>query len=262
MTQQGVVNFLLSMAREPGFSAEDIIPAVTTLSFDIAVLELFLPLITGGQTHIVSREVAADGAQLIDAMRRSGATIMQATPATWRMLLAAGWQGGDLQRILCGGEALPRDLADALLARCDAVWNMYGPTETTIWSTIQRVTAGDGPVSIGKPIANTTIHVLDALMQPVPIGVDGDLYIGGAGVAQGYWNRPKLTAERFVQPDLYKTGDRARWQPDGTLLFLGRSDFQVKVRGYRIELGDIETALAQHPAIAQARRRRPRNDDR
>ena len=256
---RGVVNFLYSMREEPGLSAEDVLLAVTTLSFDIAVLELFLPLIVGAQVEIVPREVASDGALLAARLADSGATVMQATPATWRMLIEAGWEGDRRLRILCGGEAMPRDLADQLLARCGALWNMYGPTETTVWSTCYRVTPGGGAVPIGRPIANTQIYLLDSQMEPVPVGVVGELYIGGDGVTRGYLNRPELTAERFIpdpfraEPEarLYKTGDLARYLPDGNIEFLGRRDHQVKVRGFRIELGEIEAALAQHPAIRE-----------
>ena len=177
---------------------------------------------------------------------------MQATPATWRLLLDAGWTGSAQLKVLCGGEALPRELAQQLLARAAAVWNLYGPTETTIWSAVSKVEPGDGPVPIGRPIANTQLYLLDRHLQPVPIGVPGELYIGGAGVARGYLNRPELTAEQFIphpfsdEPGarLYKTGDLARYLPDGNLEFLGRLDHQVKLRGFRIELGEIEAVLS------------------
>jgi len=273
---RAIVNFLTAMQREPGLTADDRLLAVTTLSFDIAVLELFLPLISGAQVIIASRETAMDGLALQATLAQSAVTVMQATPATWRLLLEAGWPGQPDLKILCGGEALPPDLAAQLLARCAELWNMYGPTETTVWSTIDRITqAGDdAAITIGRPIANTQIYILDKTLQPVPVGIVGDLYIGGDGVAHGYLNRPDLTAEKFIPIDdlrltiddwmpanrqssivnrkLYRTGDLARYLPDGRILFLGRSDFQVKVRGFRIELGDIEAALAEHPAVAQA----------
>jgi len=256
---RGVVNFLGSMRHEPGLEEQDILLAVTTLSFDIAVLELFLPLVVGAQVEIATREVASDGSLLQEKLAESGATIMQATPATWRMLIEAGWQGDSQLRVLCGGEALPRDLADQLLPRCAILWNMYGPTETTIWSTICQIDSTDGSISIGRPIGNTQTYLLDPHMEPVPVGVVGELYIGGDGVARGYLNRPQLTDERFI-PDpfsaepgarLYKTGDLSRYLPDGNVEFLGRGDHQVKVRGFRIELGEIEAASAKHPAISQ-----------
>jgi amino acid adenylation domain-containing protein len=251
-----VVNFLRSMAREPGLKAADTLLAVTTLSFDIAGMELYLPLTVGARVAQATRADAVDPNRLMKLMRETGCTVLQATPATWRGLLAAGWAGGPI-KALCGGEAMPPDLAAALLPRCGELWNMYGPTETTIWSTVHRVTAG-GPVPIGKPIANTQVYVLDAARDPVPPGVVGELYIGGSGLARGYLDRPELTAERFVPNPfapgtrLYRTGDLARWRTNGRLECLGRTDTQVKVRGYRIELGEIEAVLARHPAVRQA----------
>jgi amino acid adenylation domain-containing protein/thioester reductase-like protein len=266
IAHEAAVNFLESMRREPGLSAEDHLLAVTTLSFDIALLELFLPLISGAQVTIASRETAMDGARLQQLIASADITVMQATPATWRLLLEAGWTGNDDLKVLCGGEALPADLAQQLLPRCASLWNMYGPTETTVWSTICQIEKGTEPISIGRPIANTQIYILDKEQQPVPIGVVGDLYIGGDGLARGYLNQPQLTAEKFVPNPfargatdevttspllMYRTGDLARYLPDGNIVFLGRDDFQVKIRGYRIELGDIETAVAKHPAVAQ-----------
>jgi amino acid adenylation domain-containing protein len=251
-----IVNLLLSMQREPGIGQSDVLLAVTTLSFDIAALELFGPLITGARVVIASREEAVDPALL---MKKLGAcTIMQATPATWRALLSAGWDGSPRLKALCGGEALPPELATQLLPRCAQLWNMYGPTETTVWSTVERVEASAGNIPIGHPIANTTVYVLDAARQPVAAGLVGELYIGGSGVARGYLHRDELTRERFVPSPfargerLYRTGDLARWRPDGRLECLGRTDHQVKVRGYRIELGEIEARLAKHPHVAQA----------
>jgi len=259
ITHENLVNFLASMQRQPGITVDDVLLAVTTLSFDIAGLEIYLPLITGAQLVVASRNESLDGRLLLHLMRRHSATIMQATPVTWRMLIEAGWQGNDHLKILCGGEAMPADLAAQLLPRCAELWNMYGPTETTIWSSIYRVETAAATAPIGHPIANTGFYVLDGRLQPVPIGVAGELYIGGTGVARGYFRRPELTAERFV-PDpfspkparLYRTGDIARYLPDGNVQYLGRTDFQVKIRGFRIELGEIETALAKHPAVLQA----------
>jgi amino acid adenylation domain-containing protein len=256
---RAVVNFLSSMAREPGLSADDVLVAVTTLSFDIAVLELQLPLTLGATVVIASREQAIDGHALKTLLEQTGATVMQATPVTWRLLLEAGWQGGKGFKALVGGEGLPQDLAESLIASGIELWNMYGPTETTVWSTCARITDTARGITIGKPIANTTVYILDAHNNLCPIGVPGELCIGGEGVTLGYWNRPELTAERFI-PDpfstspgarLYRTGDRARWRNDGTLEHLGRLDFQVKIRGYRIELGEIETAIARHAAIRE-----------
>jgi acyl-coenzyme A synthetase/AMP-(fatty) acid ligase/SAM-dependent methyltransferase/acyl carrier protein len=255
---RALVNFLCSMRREPGLTERDTLVAVTTLSFDIAGLELFLPLTTGARVVIAAREVATDGARLMELLALSGATVMQATPATWQLLLSAGWQGDRGFTILCGGEPLPRKLADQLLARAAAVWNLYGPTETTIWSTVARVERGEDAVSIGLPIANTQVYVLDARRQRVPAGVPGELFIGGHGLARAYLNRSELTAEKFVpnpfEPGtrLYRSGDLARYRPDGQLECLGRDDHQIKLRGHRIELGEIEATLADHPAIRNA----------
>jgi amino acid adenylation domain-containing protein len=263
---QAVVNFLTSMGQEPGLTAEDVLLAVTTISFDIAVLELFLPITVGARVILVSREVAADATELIKVLAESEATVMQATPATWRMLLAAGWQGKENLKILCGGEAMPRSLANQLLSRSAAVWNMYGPTETTIWSAVERVEPADAPVLIGHAIANTKIYLIDTnayqnngAIELVPVGVAGELLIGGVGLARGYLNRPELTAEKFI-PDpfsnqsdarLYRTGDLARYLPDGKIELIGRIDNQVKIRGFRIELGEIEALLAQHCGIRE-----------
>lgn len=252
-----VINLLHAMREKLKITAQDVFLAVTTLSFDIAALELFLPLIVGARVEIVSREIATDGVRLRKALETSQATFMQGTPASWRLLLAAGWQGLPELNILCGGEALSGGLAKQLMQKGKNCWNLYGPTETTIWSTIEHVTSADGPPSIGRPIANTQIYLLDSFLQPVPIGVAGELYIGGDGVVRGYLNRPDLTAERFIPHPfssdssmrLYKTGDLARYLANGTIEYLGRRDYQVKVRGYRIELGEIETVCAEHPAL-------------
>ena len=255
---RGVVNYLTTMAQRPGFSSGDVVMALTTLSFDIAVTELLLPLTVGARVELVSRETAGDAALLAAAVESSGATVMQATPATWMMLVEGGWTGRPGLRALCGGEALPRALADKLLSRVGELWNVYGPTETTVWSTRHRVTPGDRQVSLGLPLGNTTIHLLGRWGELVPPGAAGELLIGGAGLARGYHGRPDLTAERFV-PDpfgapgtrLYRTGDLARRLPDGTLEYLGRIDFQVKVRGFRIELGEIEAVLGSHPEVRE-----------
>ena len=253
---RALTNFLLSMQQEPGMRAHDRLMAVTTLAFDIAALELFLPLISGACVILVPGSTAADGHALLQLLEQQAVTMMQATPATWRLLLEAGWAGRPTLTILCGGEPLPQELAQQLLPRCAALWNMYGPTETTIWSTCGRIRHAEA-ISIGRPIANTQLYILDEQQQPVPVGVPGELYIGGAGVARGYVKRPELTAERFIahpwQPGarLYRTGDLARYRPDGTVDCLGRLDHQVKLRGYRIELGEIEYVLGSHPAVKQ-----------
>jgi amino acid adenylation domain-containing protein len=252
-----VVNFLLSMQREPGFGTSDIMLAVTTLCFDIAGLELHLPLISGGKVVIASYEDTRDPMRLLECMRGSQCTVMQATPATWRALIDGGWSGSPGLKVLCGGESLPQDLRGKLLRRCKELWNMYGPTETTIWSTLEPVKSAEGPVLIGRPIANTQTWVLDANRNLVPEGVVGELYIGGAGVARGYLGRGELTEERFIASPfakdgrLYRTGDLARWKAGGRLECLGRVDRQVKVRGYRIELEEIEAVLGQHEGVGQ-----------
>jgi amino acid adenylation domain-containing protein len=253
---RSVVNLLRSMQERLRLGPGDVLLAVTTLSFDIAGLEIYLPLITGACVAVAAREVAVDGKALADEWRRRGATVMQATPAGWRLLVDAGWEPEDRPTLLCGGEVLPRDLADRLLEKGSSLWNLYGPTETTIWSTAGRVEADSHPVSIGTPLANTRLYVLDGHGGLVPVGVPGELYIGGSGVARGYLNRPELTDERFLsdpfRPDgarMYRTGDRARFLPGGDIQFLGRLDDQVKIRGHRIEIGEVEAVLARHPDV-------------
>jgi amino acid adenylation domain-containing protein len=256
---RALVNFLCTMQRRPGLTADDVLLAVTTLSFDIAGLELYLPLITGARVVIASAQTGSDPRALAELLRRSGATVMQATPTTWRMLVESGWDGGPALKGLCGGEALPAALAEQLVGLRVELWNMYGPTETTIWSTCSRVRKSE-PITIGRPIANTSLYILDSQMHPVPVGVAAELWIGGDGMARGYRGRPDLTAERFV-PDpfvgsagarIYRTGDLARYREDGNVEYLGRIDHQVKVRGFRIELGEIETVLSSHAAVASA----------
>ena len=254
---RALVNFLTTMADQPGLTADDVLVAVTTISFDIAGLELYLPLLVGAHVVIAGDTVAGDGRQLIELLASSAATVMQATPATWHLLLESAWAGHPKLKVLCGGEALPRELAERLVPKCHELWNMYGPTETTIWSLVSKIESGEGQVPIGAPIANTEIYLLDAHGQLVPTGVPGELYLGGDGLARGYWNRPGLTAEKFIDHPfqsakrLYNTGDLARYRTDGTIEFLGRVDDQVKVRGFRIELGEIEHVLAQNDAIKE-----------
>lgn len=256
---RSLMNFLWSMKRQPGCTRADTVLSVTTLSFDIAGLELYLPLLAGGRVEIVSRAVATDGHKLRDTLERVQPTIMQATPATWRLLLEAGWPGSPSLTALCGGEALSQDLAITLRDRTKALWNMYGPTETTIWSTVERITSDSPEITIGRPIANTDVYVLDQYLQPVPVGVAGEIYIGGDGVARGYHGRADLTADRFIPhpfslhpaAKLYRTGDLGRYRTDGKIVHLGRIDHQVKIRGFRIELGEIEAILSRHPKIKQ-----------
>ncbi|MBK1644843.1 hypothetical protein CKO25_09315 [Thiocapsa imhoffii] len=255
---RNVVNFLRSMAIRPGIAAGDLLVAVTTLSFDISVLELFLPLTTGACTQIASQEQTRDGQALCELLETSGATMMQATPATWRMLIESDWNPSRPFVALCGGEALPGELAQRLIERASRVFNMYGPTETTIWSAVHAVTVAEPMTPIGTPIHNTQLYVLNDAMRIAPVGVAGELYIGGQGVAAGYHERPELTQERFVASPfragerLYRTGDLARWRRDGVMDYLGRSDTQVKVRGFRIELGELESALLAYPGVREA----------
>jgi amino acid adenylation domain-containing protein/thioester reductase-like protein len=259
-----LANLLASMATEPGLTHTDTLLAITTYSFDLSVPDWFLPLVVGAKMVVLPREIATNPVKLAEEINQSGATFMQATPTTWRMLLAAKWTGSDKLKILCGGEAMTRSLADQLLTRCAELWNMYGPTETTVWSMLNRVEPGPNPITLGHPIANTQIHILpqekrrhsDTVGE---IGDDeiGELYIGGDGVARGYLNRAELNQEKFIldpfsqKPGakMYRTGDLARYLPNGDLEIVGRADNQVKIRGYRIELGDIEAALSDHPAV-------------
>ncbi len=260
ISHRALNNFLASMAERPGLTAEDRLLAVTTLSFDISVLEIFLPLMVGARLCLASSAAAADGEALGELSRRWRATVLQATPTTWRLLLVAGWSGSNQLTAWCGGEGLPADLATALLQRCARLWNLYGPTETTVWSAIERIEMPIGRIAVGRPIANTRIQLLDQALEARPIGVPGELYIAGDGLSQGYLGRPALTAEKFL-PEvsegrsgarMYATGDLARWLADGRLECLGRTDHQVKVRGFRIELGEIEAAICAHPEIRQA----------
>ncbi len=254
--ERAAVNVLESMSREPGCTATDRWLAVTTLSFDIALLELLLPLVVGGEVVLASRDEATDAEALAQLLEDRAITIMQATPATWRMLVDSEWEGRKGLKVISGGEPLAPDLAEALLARVGEVWNNYGPTETTVYSTAGRVTDAKD-ITIGRPIANTAVWILDRRMQPCPIGALGEIHIGGDGVSLGYLNRPELTKEQFV-PDpfvpgarLYRTGDLGRVREDGRVDCVGRTDFQVKVRGFRIELGEIEARMADHPAVRE-----------
>ncbi len=254
---KNVANFLGAMRRAPGLKPSDVMLAVTTPSFDISVLELLLPLTVGGEVVIAPQECVGDGRLLAKLIDECAATVMQATPAGWRLLIESGWQGRRELKALTGGEALTQELAAELARRTESLWNCYGPTETCVWSTVECVT--EASVSIGKPIDNTRVYVLDAHLQQVPPGVVGELYIGGAGVARGYHARPELTAERFLSDPfaseadgrMYKTGDLVRLRWDGRLEWLGRSDFQVKVRGHRIELGEIEARLGECSAVLE-----------
>ncbi|MCP4847493.1 MAG: amino acid adenylation domain-containing protein [Verrucomicrobiaceae bacterium] len=260
ITQGSAVNFLTSMRRQPGMTRVDRLLALTTLSFDISLLEIFLPLIAGAQVVVATREEARDGRLLARLLDEHSITVMQATPATWRMLFDSGWEGRNGFRILCGGEAMPRDLANLMINSADEVWNLYGPTETTVWSSCSRVTEGDESVSIGAPIANTQIYIVGRNGGIQPPGFVGELCIGGAGLARGYRDRADLNAERFIALEVpgtgpcrvYRTGDLARWGADGKLECLGRMDSQIKLRGVRMELGEIETVLMSHASVSGA----------
>ena len=256
---RAVFNFLSFMQERLRITEHDILLAVTTLSFDIAVLELYLPLTVGARVALATREQTMDAALLGERLEQSGATLMQATPATWRMLTESGWRAPASFKILCGGEALNSELAQQLVNMGSELWNLYGPTETTVWSLTKLIKAGEQRVTIGQPFANTQVYVLDKQYHPAPAGIPGELYIGGDGLARGYLQRPELTAERFV-PDpfseeagqrLYRTGDLVRYLANGELDYLGRMDQQVKVRGFRIELGEIEAALSTHSAVRE-----------
>jgi amino acid adenylation domain-containing protein len=253
--QRAVENFIASMRVAPGCTESDRLLAITTISFDISVLELFLPLASGGHVTIVTRDHVINPPVLQQLLAEQNISIMQATPATWQMLFDGGWAGQPGLKILCGGEAFPKHLAERFLASCGEVWNVYGPTETTVWSTVKNVQDASD-LSIGRPIDNTSVYVLDEQLRLVPPGAHGELWIGGAGVARGYLGRPELTAERFKASPfrdgdtIYRTGDLARVAGSGEIECLGRVDFQVKIRGFRIELGAIETALLERSEIA------------
>jgi amino acid adenylation domain-containing protein len=261
---RGVVNFIMAMQQQPGMVETDILLSGTTFSFDMAVLEIFLPISVGATLVLLSREDAMDGHQLVAAIDRWGVTMMQATPGTWRLLLETDWAGTAVGKpplkILTGAEPISLELVTKLRSTGASVWNLYGPTEATVWSTVYQVQGDESRVPIGKPIANTDVYILDRHLQPVPIGITGELYIGGAGLARGYWQKPELTAEKFIPHPfstdptarIYQTGDLARYLPDGEIECLGRIDFQVKLRGFRIELGEIETLLCRYPGIGQA----------
>ncbi len=245
------------MRRKPGLSQDDVLLAVTTLSFDLHTLEIFLPLITGASIVIAPQVSTTDGRALVEAMEKYDVTVMEATPASFRLMLAAGWSGSPELKILFGGEPLPRDLARQLLPRCSELWNMYGPTETTLWSTCVSIT-DESDIHIGRPMDNTDVYIVDQAMQAVPIGAVGELLIGGEGLANCYHKRPELTEEKFVDhpfkpgKKIHRTGDHARYRADGNIDCLGRIDNQVKIRGFRIELGEIESTLAQHNLVASS----------
>ena len=257
---RALVNLLMAMAERPGLQPDDTLLAVTTVAFDIAGLEIFLPLMVGARLVMAREQEVADGQALCRLLSRHGVTVLQATPATWRLLIESGWYGDGRLKMLCGGESLPRKLASELIARGGELWNMYGPTETTIWSAAARIDASEDPIPLGTPIANTQFYILDCEGELAPPGAIGELHIGGDGVAAGYLGLPEITAERFIADKfsarpgarLYRTGDSVRLLPSGKFAFIGRKDQQIKLRGYRIELGEIEAALQRDAQISEA----------
>jgi amino acid adenylation domain-containing protein len=259
-THRGVSNLLAYMREWPGTTPDDVIVSVATHAVDLPVPDFYLTLMVGARLVLVPRDATMDGVELADWMGRHGATGIAATATTLQLLVDAGWKGSEALKISAGGEALPRALAEELRSRCASLWNVYGPTETTVWSSVLELRPGEGSPPIGGPLWNTTFFVLDGQLQPRPIGVPGELFIGGDGLAAGYLHRPELTAEKFIrnpfsddpESKLYRTGDLVRWREDGSLEFLGRVDLQVKLRGFRIELEEIEAVLASHPDVAGA----------
>jgi amino acid adenylation domain-containing protein len=260
VSHRALVNFLGAMRRCPGIAARDVVLAHTTVTFDIAQLELLLPLTCGASVVLLDGEASRDARAIVRALVKHGVTLLQATPATWRLIRGLGWEGKPDLTMLIGGEAFDLELARDLAPRGAGLWNMYGPTETTVWSAVERLDPDASLVSVGRPIANTAIYVVTPDLKAQAPGVVGEILIGGAGVAEGYLNRPDETRERFI-PDpfsaepsrrVYRTGDRGRFLADGRLIVLGRTDSQIKLRGFRIELGEIEAALARHPAVRQA----------
>jgi len=260
IAHHNLINFLYSMQKTPGITAADKLLAVTTVSFDISGLELFLPLISGAQVIIANSQEAKDGRALLDIIQKEGITIMQATPYTWRIMLEAGWDTTTPLKVICGGEALPKELAEKIVARAESLWNVYGPTETTVWSTVKQIKADDALITIGKPIDNTAIYILDKYLNPLPAGTAGEIYISGDGVAKGYLNQPVLTSEKFVADPfskvagskMYRTGDMGKFLSNGEIECLGRIDSQIKIRGYRIETGEIEYHLVNQYNIKEA----------
>jgi amino acid adenylation domain-containing protein len=260
ITHGALSNVVADVAQRVSFHEDDSWLAITTVSFDIAALELLLPLSYGGKVILASEEQARVGRILAGIIHRKRPTIVQATPITWRILLESGWLGSPDLTILCGGDRLDRDLANKLTARASVVWNMYGPTETTIWSTAVRLVSGEDAVSLGKPIANTEVYILDQDERLLESGDIGEICIGGAGVARGYINDPELTSRYFFDAHLrgrgivrlYRTGDLGRWNERGNLEFYGRMDHQVKINGFRVELAEIEKVLQRCPGVREA----------
>jgi amino acid adenylation domain-containing protein len=260
VTHHGLSTLLLAVIDKPGISSVDTLLAVSTISFDIAAVDMFLPLICGATVRIAPYESTINGDKLKLLIEKKEITFFQATPASYRLLISSGWKGSNNLKLISTGEALPFDLAQDLLSRCESLWNMYGPTETTIWSSSHNVRKDEKFISIGKPIVGTQMYVLNESLKPVPIGVSGELYIAGDGVTDGYYRNEDLTKEQFrLNPfskanssKMYKTGDLVRYTSDMTLEYLGRADFQVKVRGFRIETGEVESVLGNYNSVAQS----------
>jgi amino acid adenylation domain-containing protein len=251
VTHKNLVNFLYSMMHEPGIKETDKLLSITTISFDIAGLELFLPLLKGATAVIASDETAKDSRLMLELLQKESITMLQATPSTWQMLLDIGWENPLPIKALCGGEALPMGLSKKIMVRVNELWNLYGPTETTIWSSVKRILMEDDVITIGHPIANTQIYILNEQNHLVPPNTIGEICIAGDGVSEGYWNRLDLTNEKFIKnpfdnklnTTLYRTGDLGKLLHTGEVQCLGRIDNQVKIRGHRIELGEIEQAV-------------------
>ncbi len=259
---RSIINLVSSMSRRIGITSEDHILSTTTLSFDPSVWEVFLPLTAGAQLTVAPRAAMVDGVKLQRIIDDNGITFLRSTPTGWRLYLETGWQGGKDLKVLSGGETLTLDLAQELQQRSAVLWHTYGPAEAAVFCTMGIISPESQQITIGRPHDNIQIYILNRQQEPVPVGVTGELYVGGEGVGRGYLNRPELTAERFVpnpftdngegpRPLMYRTGDLARFLPDGKILFVGRNDSQVKIHGRRIELGDVEAAIRRHPAIAQ-----------
>ena len=259
IAHRSVANLIYSLRSRIGMTAADVLLSASSMSFDIQVADVWMPLVFGARLVLASAGTCKDGVELGREIEASGVTVMEGTPSTWRLLLDSGWKGSRTLTAVCGGEILPVELAERLRHRVKALWNAYGPTETTVWSAAHLVGPEEDTVPIGRPLNSTQFFVLDERRQPVPACAPGELYIGGEGLALGYLNLPELTAARFICSPLdgcglrlYRTGDRVRQRGDGAYEFLGRWDRQVKLRGYRIELDEISSVLARHPEVQQA----------
>lgn len=259
IAHRSVVNLVYALRSKIRMTAADVLVSASSMSFDIQVADVWMPLVIGARLVLASASACKDGVELGREIEASGGTVMEATPSTWRLLMDSGWKGCRTLTAVCGGEILPRELAERLRDKVKALWNAYGPTETTVWSAVHLVGPEDDAVPIGRPLSGTQFFVLDERCHPVPGCAPGELYIGGEGLALGYLNLPEVTAASFICSPfdncgsrLYRTGDRVRQRPDGAFEFLGRSDRQVKLRGYRIELDEISSVLTRHPEVQEA----------